>query len=92
MTAIYGSVAGGHAIERRYRDLLGRWPVPSEHLTVPTSQGETFVVASGPPDAPPLVLLHGAGANSAMWLGDVAVHAHPPELPAEAGTAADVRR
>ena len=73
MTAIYGSVAGRHAIERRYRDLLGRWPVPSEHLTVPTSQGETFVVASGPPDAPPLVLLHGAGANSAMWLGDVAV-------------------
>jgi len=72
MTAIYGSVAGEHAIEQRYRDLLGRWPVPSEHLTVPTREGETFVVASGPPNAPPLVLLHGAGANSAMWLGDVA--------------------
>ena len=72
MTAIYGSVAAAHAIEQRYRGLLERWPVRSEHLTIPTRGGETFVVACGAPDAPPLVLLHGAGTNSAMWLGDVA--------------------
>jgi pimeloyl-ACP methyl ester carboxylesterase len=32
----------------------------------------TFVISCGPPEAPPVVLLHGTGANSAMWLDDVA--------------------
>jgi pimeloyl-ACP methyl ester carboxylesterase len=72
MTTIYASADGAHAIERRYRDALGRWPVPSDKLTVPTGQGETFVVACGPTSAPALVLLHGSGTNSAMWLADVA--------------------
>jgi hypothetical protein len=48
-----------------YRELLTKWPVPNEQLTVPTSQGDTFVIASGAPDAPPLILLHGTGSNSA---------------------------
>ncbi|MEV5410249.1 alpha/beta fold hydrolase [Thermopolyspora sp. NPDC052614] len=71
MSAIYASPEGEQAIKRHYRDLLDRWPVPSEHLRVPTSQGETFVVTCGPADAPPVVLLHGSGTNSAMWLGDI---------------------
>lgn len=49
------------AIHESYRALLRLWPVASEHLTVPTHLGETFVVASGPADAPPLVLLHDRG-------------------------------
>jgi pimeloyl-ACP methyl ester carboxylesterase len=72
MTIIYASAEGARAVEQRYRAVLERWPVPSEQRTVPTREGETFVVACGPPDAPPVVLLHGAGANSAMWMGDVA--------------------
>ena len=35
-----------------------------------THLGETFVVASGHADAPPVILLHGSGANSAMWRDD----------------------
>jgi pimeloyl-ACP methyl ester carboxylesterase len=72
MTAIYTSADGARTVERRYRELLTAWPVPAEHLRVPTRQGETFVVASGPPDAPALVLLHGSGSNALMWAGDVA--------------------
>lgn len=71
MSAIYKSPEGERAIKSRYRELLQRWPVPCEHLRVPTSQGETFVVACGPADAPPVVLLHGSSTNAAMWLGDV---------------------
>ncbi|AJC61218.1 alpha/beta hydrolase fold protein [Streptomyces sp. 769] len=71
-SVLYKSEAGAKEILRRYRAALDAWPVPAEHLRVPTRQGETFVVVSGPPDAPPVVLLHGSGANTSMWWGDVA--------------------
>jgi pimeloyl-ACP methyl ester carboxylesterase len=72
VNGIYTSAAGARAVGQRYRELLATWPVAAEHLRVPTREGETFVVASGPPDAPPLVLLHGSGSNAVMWAGDVA--------------------
>jgi pimeloyl-ACP methyl ester carboxylesterase len=73
VTTIFTSPDGERAVGQRYRELLAGWPVPAEKLRVPTREGETFVVASGPPDAPPLVFLHGSGANAVMWAGDVAV-------------------
>lgn len=71
MTDIFTSPEGARAVIGHYRDLLAEWPVPAEHLRVSTREGETFVVASGPPDAPPLLLLHGSGSNAAMWSADV---------------------
>ena len=47
------------------------WPVPSEVKMIDTSYGKTFVRISGPADAPPLVLLHGLGSNSLMWLQNI---------------------
>jgi pimeloyl-ACP methyl ester carboxylesterase len=72
---IYRSAQGARAVREWYREQLASWPVPSEEHRLPTSQGETFVLASGPAGAPPLVLLHGSGANSAVWRADVAVWA-----------------
>ncbi|MBL8770566.1 MAG: alpha/beta fold hydrolase [Phenylobacterium sp.] len=71
MTAIWKTPAGGEAVRTRYREFLTHWPVPHEHLRIPTSQGETFVVASGPSDAPAVLLLHGSVSNAASWMGDV---------------------
>ena len=70
--SIYKSPAGERAVMAWYEALLARWPVPYEARHIPTRYGHTFVVASGDPSAPPLVLLHGAGSNSAAWAGDVA--------------------
>jgi pimeloyl-ACP methyl ester carboxylesterase len=49
--------------------------VPNQQLRIPTRQGETFVVACGDEQAPPLLLFHGSGGNAAMWMGDVAAWA-----------------
>ena len=70
---IYKSEQGRQEILQRYLAARETWPVPRQELGVPTGQGETFVVASGPEDAPPVVLLHGSATNSASWIGDVAV-------------------
>jgi pimeloyl-ACP methyl ester carboxylesterase len=72
MTGIYKSEAGRQAIESFYRNLLTRWPMANEHVIVPTRHGETMVIACGPADGPPMVLLHGSGSNSAVWIRDVA--------------------
>jgi pimeloyl-ACP methyl ester carboxylesterase len=71
MSSVFKSSAGERLVRERYRAFLDRWPVPREEVRVATSQGETFVVASGDAGAPPLVLLHGSAANSAMWMGEV---------------------
>jgi pimeloyl-ACP methyl ester carboxylesterase len=75
MSAIYSSERGARLVQQRYRELLDSWPVPHERLRITTREGETFVVASGPADAPAVLLLHGSTTNAVMWLGDVATWA-----------------
>jgi pimeloyl-ACP methyl ester carboxylesterase len=75
MADIYKSAAGQQAVEALYRRALERWPVPSERRIVPTRQGNTFVIVSGDLSAPPVVLFHGSGTNSASWIRDVATWA-----------------
>jgi pimeloyl-ACP methyl ester carboxylesterase len=48
-----------------YDALLTRWGVPVQQLDV----GGTHVNACGPASAPPVVLLAGHGATSAVWFG-----------------------
>lgn len=70
MASIYKTPAGERAVRATYAQALERWPVPHETLRLSTREGETFVLACGPKDKPPLILLHGSGANAAMWMGD----------------------
>jgi pimeloyl-ACP methyl ester carboxylesterase len=96
MSGIYRSADGARAVEELYRAFLARWPVPNEQLRLDTREGETFVVACGPPEAPPLLLLHGSAANSAMWMGDVAAWAehfrvYAVDMIGEAGLSAPSR-
>jgi pimeloyl-ACP methyl ester carboxylesterase len=79
-----------------YDRWLGRWPEPSERLTVATRHGDTFVIASGAASAPPLVLFHGGSSNSSLWLGDMAEYGrdhrvYAVDLLGEAGKSAPSR-
>jgi pimeloyl-ACP methyl ester carboxylesterase len=47
------------------------WPVPSTDRMIKTDYGMTFVRISGPETAPPLVLLHGVGGNSLIWIPNI---------------------
>ena len=96
MNGVYRSAEGERALKAAYAGFRQAWPVGREELRVPTRVGETFVIASGEPAAPPLVLLHGAGSNSFMWLGDVArwserFRVFAVDIPGEPGESAPVR-
>lgn len=63
---------------------------------MPTREGETFILVSGCEHAPPLVLLHGSGANATTWRGDVAAwsehfRVHAVDLVDEPGPSATSR-
>jgi pimeloyl-ACP methyl ester carboxylesterase len=94
--SIYKSTAGERAIQAFYEGVLAQWPVPHERLHVPTGLGDTFVVASGGVDAPPMLLLHGSSTNSASWMGDVPEYsrryrAYAVDIPGEPGKSAQTR-
>jgi pimeloyl-ACP methyl ester carboxylesterase len=55
-----------------YEAVLALWPVPYESFYVPTRFGKTHVIASGPKEAQPLVLLHATSASSTMWFPNIA--------------------
>jgi pimeloyl-ACP methyl ester carboxylesterase len=71
---LYRTPEGEKVVMEMYDKALTRWPVPYTGLTLATRYGPTFVIASGDPAAPPLVLLHGASSNATAWLGDVSTY------------------
>ncbi|MCY8718814.1 alpha/beta fold hydrolase [Bacillus sp. S10C12M] len=54
-----------------YDKSLSLWPIEPEAFYVSTRFGKTHIIASGPKDAPSLVLLHGGLFSSAMWYPNI---------------------
>jgi pimeloyl-ACP methyl ester carboxylesterase len=50
-----------------YDAVLQAWPVSYEEIDVPTRWGRTHVIASGPPEAPALVLLPSFAGAATVW-------------------------
>jgi pimeloyl-ACP methyl ester carboxylesterase len=94
--SLYKSAAGAAAVRALYDTMLQSWAVPYETTNVATRYGETFVIASGKIDAPPLVLLHGAGSFSGVWAKDVESYSrthrvYAVDLVGDAGRSAPIR-
>ena len=68
----YKSPKGEAAYMAVYEAAMNLWPVPYEETVIDNRFGSTQVVVCGPPEAPPLVLLHGYLATSTMWSPNIA--------------------
>jgi pimeloyl-ACP methyl ester carboxylesterase len=104
---VFKSEKARAAVFAAYETALARWPTGAdgascERLRVSTAAGETAVLAFGPSSlgavaaAVPLILLHGAGANSSMWLGDAAMLSRDRpvfavDIPGEPGMSSEAR-
>jgi pimeloyl-ACP methyl ester carboxylesterase len=69
-----------------YHALVSRWNVPVDHLEL----AGTHVLACGPADAPPIVLLAGHGATAPVWFNvaprlAARYRVYAPDLPGDAG-------
>jgi pimeloyl-ACP methyl ester carboxylesterase len=68
---IFSSSSGEQQVLKAYDEIMALWPVPFEDLFIPTRLGSTHVIASGPKDAPPVVLVHAFYASAASWYRNV---------------------
>jgi pimeloyl-ACP methyl ester carboxylesterase len=68
---MFTSPEGEARVTEAYRTVLTRWPVPYAELIIPTSFGDTHVIASGSAENPPLVLMHAFFATATVWYPNV---------------------
>ena len=68
---VFTTPEGKSEVMSAYQAVIDHWPIAFQELTIPTSFGETYVLASGPKDAPPVVLLHALFATAASWYRNV---------------------
>ncbi len=68
---MFTSPEGEKEVLCAYQAIMDKWTPPYKELTISTSFGETHVIASGPEDAPPVVLLHALLASAMSWYRNV---------------------
>ena len=71
---VYKRESGKEEIRCAVTAIYAECPVPAEFLEIDTEVfGVTHVIATGSPEARPLLLLHGTSSNSASWFGSLSV-------------------
>ncbi len=95
-SSLYKSATGKSEVMALYDKVLSIWPVPHNDIRLATHLGETFVIASGPQESPPLILLHGAASNAVSWIGEVGQYSqyfrtYAVDIPGDPGRSAPSR-
>lgn len=68
---VYNSAGGEDLTMWAYQEVMRAWPVPHDDRIIGTSFGDTHVIVSGPPEKPPVVLLHALFATAASWYRNI---------------------
>jgi pimeloyl-ACP methyl ester carboxylesterase len=66
-TSIYKSPEVKARFMEIYDEKMTEWPVPYDDLFLDTQYGVVHVIASGPEDASPMLLLHASAVSSWSW-------------------------
>ena len=95
-SSIFRSPAARERMQALYDRFLDRLGPPAERRTVATRHGSTHVLVYGPPDAPPLVCLHGALAGAPHALGELRAliehyRVYAPDIVGQSVMSAEVR-
>jgi pimeloyl-ACP methyl ester carboxylesterase len=69
--SIFRKKGNKNAFLEAYDEALKLWPVDYEELMIPTRFGETHIVAVGPKNAEPLILIHGMTFSATMWYPNI---------------------
>jgi len=80
-----------------YEAPLQDWPVAYDELDIETTLGPTHVIASGPADAPPLILLHSLAGTALVWRANIAAlsatrRCYAIDIPGQGGKSVAARR
>ncbi len=70
-TFAFKTTEGKNNVYKAYDAFLANMGIPHEELNIDTRFGKAFVIAAGEKVAPVLILLHGSGINSVMWIQDM---------------------
>ena len=94
--SIYKSREGEAEIQALYDEALHGLGLPYESLTVDTRAGDTLVLAAGPKDAPPVLLLPGGNflnPTCLRWFSPLAAHnrLYAPDLVGQPGRSSQTR-
>ncbi|BCJ98888.1 alpha/beta fold hydrolase [Anaerocolumna chitinilytica] len=86
---IYKSDDAKNEIISMYDEFVKRYEFVKS-IQIETIQGITHVLVCGEENKPPLILLHGSGMNSSMWLGELQEYAkyyrvYAVDIPGEPG-------
>lgn len=71
MTNVFKTKESRDKIRSRYNQILSTFPFKQRY--VETTFGKTFILESGAPENPALILLHGSCSNSAFWFGEISI-------------------
>jgi pimeloyl-ACP methyl ester carboxylesterase len=71
VTAVFKSPQSEKNYMDSYAKTLSLWPVPFDSMYVDTEYGKTHVIASGPVDGEPVILLNGFGFSATMWYPNI---------------------
>ena len=67
----FKSEEGKKEIFKYYEALIAKANSAYEEIIVNTNYGDTYILAMGEKNFPPLILLHGSSMNSAMWIKEM---------------------